>query len=125
MLSKKVADIDLDFNDLISKINNEIVGNISNFCYRVLTFIHKYQDGKVGNINSEAEKEVIEKVNSSIEKIKQNYLDVNFKEAVKEIMSLCHIANKYFQQKEPWKMEKGEELDNVLCFALNLAKNIS
>lgn len=127
MLSKKVADIDLNFNDFMSKINNEIIGNISNFCYRVLTFIHKYQDGKIGSFNPEGEKEkeTITKTEETIQKIKKNYSEFNFKEAVKEIMGLSHTANQYFQQKEPWKMQKGKKLDNVLCFSLNLAKNIA
>ncbi|MEK6845960.1 MAG: methionine--tRNA ligase, partial [Nanoarchaeota archaeon] len=40
-LDRKLVDVDLSFTDLQSVINTVLVGNLGNFCYRVLTFAQK------------------------------------------------------------------------------------
>jgi len=39
--SKKLADIDLNLNEFRERINNELVGNLGNFCYRIVSFVNK------------------------------------------------------------------------------------
>ena len=47
VLSKKLSDIDLDFKELRDIVNNEMVANLGNFCYRTLSFLGSNFDGKV------------------------------------------------------------------------------
>ncbi len=125
MLSKKLADIDLNFSALRDKINNELVANIGNFCHRVISFTNRNFGGKILGIehNAPLEKTIIEKT----ERIGHHYETLNFNEAVREILAISDLGNKYFQSLEPWKLikEDRERVQKICGFALNIIKNLS
>jgi methionyl-tRNA synthetase len=125
VLSKKMADIDLDFDDFKDTVNNEMVGNLGNFCYRVLSFLNKFFDSKVGVIDEN--KELISKIDAKVKKIKEAYARCNTNEAIKEIMAVSDLGNRYFQKNEPWKLVKSdkEKAHKVLGTCVNIVKNLS
>jgi len=124
VLSKKMSDVDLNFKDFVDSINNELVANLGNFCYRVLSFLEKNFDGEIKNI--EHNKELIEEIEKKIDTIKKAYLDLNFNEALREIMAISALGNKYFQEKEPWKLikENKEKVHELLGLCVNITKNL-
>jgi methionyl-tRNA synthetase len=71
VLSKKLADIDLNLDEFRERINNELVGNLGNFCYRIISFVNKNFDGKIKDIAKD--KKLIEEVNEKIRKIRKYY----------------------------------------------------
>jgi len=125
MLSRKLADIDLSFPVLREKINNELVANIGNFCYRVLSFTNKNFEGKINGIehNAALEKTILEKSNA----IAHHYGALNFSEAMREILAVSSLGNQYFQSNGPWKLikEDKERTQRICGFALNIIKNLS
>jgi len=125
VLSKKLADIDLDFKELRDTVNNEMVANLGNFCYRVLSFLNANFDGRVERIFND--KSLTKKINEKIKKIKKEYSELNFNEAVKEIMSVSSIGNQYFQAKEPWKLikEDKEKTHKIVGLCVNIVRNLS
>ncbi len=124
-LSKKLADIDLNFNHFTDKVNNELVANLGNFCNRVLSFTNKNFEGKIDEISREPEleKEIIELTG----KTASYYEDLNFNEAVRTIMHISSIGNQYFQSKQPWKLikENPHEVQKICGFSINIIKNLS
>jgi methionyl-tRNA synthetase len=125
VLSKKMADIDLDFEDFKDTVNNEMVGNLGNFCYRVLSFLNKFFEAKVGTIDEN--KELISKIDAKFKKVKEAYNNCNTNEAIKEIMAISDLGNRYFQKNEPWKLIKTdkEKAHKVLGTCVNIVKNLS
>lgn len=125
VLSKKMSDIDLDFDDFKDTVNNEIVANLGNFCYRVLSFLNKFFDSKVDGI--EKDSELIKKIDAKVKKIKEAYADCNTNEAVKEIMAVSDLGNRYFQKNEPWKLVKSDKskAHKILGLCVNIVKNLS
>ena len=119
-LDRKVVDIDLSFEDFKAVINNVLVGNLGNFCYRVLTFAKKNYS-KVDEIAEE--KELVKKIDTLTEKVKEYYLSQNFKLAVKHILQIADLGNVYFQKSEVWK-DKQSGQDKV-GFCINLARNLA
>ncbi|MAG08636.1 methionine--tRNA ligase [Candidatus Woesearchaeota archaeon] len=121
-LSRDVNDIDLSFDDFRSVANNELVANIGNFCYRVLSFLDKNFKGKVKGIDKNSK--LTEQVNKRIETVKEGYSSLNIKDAVKGILEISAIGNKYFQEKEPWKLIKTdkEKAHDVLGLSVNIVK---
>ena len=106
-------------NDLVQeRINTELVGNFSNFCYRVLSFTEKNFKSEIKEI---AEDDVIMEVSAKFDVIKKAYSEYDFKKVVDEIMAVSALGNQYFQNKEPWKVESQE----VLGTCVNIAKNLS
>ncbi|MGB9748818.1 MAG: methionine--tRNA ligase [Candidatus Woesearchaeota archaeon] len=125
--SNKLSDVNFDFSDFTEKINSELVAKIANFSYRILSFINNNFDSKIGSFNENEYKELIEEFNESKRKIIRNYEDFNFREAVKELIMISDLGNKFFQEKEPWnsiKSEKQKTLE-IISFSANLVKNLA
>ncbi len=119
-LSKDINDIDLSFNDFEKVTNNELIANIGNFCYRVTSFLDKNFKGAIKDIDKN--KKLIEQVTKKIEKVKENYSKFNLKEAVRNILEISDLGNKYFQEKEPWKLIKTDKkkTHEVLGLCINI-----
>ncbi len=119
-LSKKLSDLDLDFEDFKATINNRLVANLANFCYRTLSFTYKNYKGK---IIKHKEKQLEQKVKLLTEKIKKNYLQFNFKEAIANILKISDLGNIYFQKAQPWKDIPNSHKE--VSFCVNLVRNLS
>ena len=99
------------------KVNNELVGILGNFAYRVLLFTYKnygkIPEGKIDQI-------VIDKINSTEELMVSGLKEYEFKKVVDSAMSLAIFGNSYFQSVEPWhlikedKVKCGEALKNSI-----------
>ncbi len=125
VLSRKLADVDLDFKDFKDSINNELVGNIGNFCYRTLSFTNKFFNSKVNDI--EEDKELISQINKKADKIKESYNDANYNKALKEILAVSDLGNQYFQKNQPWKLIKKDKnkAQKIVGLCINIVKNLS
>ena len=120
-LSSSVEDIDLNFEDFSNRINSELVGKITNLASRGAQMLNKKIDGKMGPIS----KEGLDRIQAAKEKSKliaQHYEDRNYNKALSEIRNIADETNRYFDEKEPWKMIKNdvESTREVLTTTLNL-----
>ena len=124
LLSKKMMDVNLDFKEFQNKVNNELVANLSNFCYRTLSFLNKNFNSSFGEID---ETKMIEEMTEKFDLVKNAYADFNYKDAIRIIMEISSIGNKYFQDKEPWSLIKKdkEKTEKILGTCVNIAKNLS
>lgn len=99
---------------LIETINGELVSDLGNLVYRVLTLAEKYK----GKIEGKAELE------PDFEKIWKRMERLELHHALEEIFSFIRKCNRYINEKEPWKLE-GEKLGNVLYNLLESLRIIS
>ncbi len=81
---------------VVERVNNELVGNLGNFCYRITSFVNKNFNGKIKDINNN--EKIIENINKKAEKIKKAYENYNFNLALNEILSISDLRKKYFQK---------------------------
>ncbi|GIU69738.1 MAG: hypothetical protein KatS3mg002_0974 [Candidatus Woesearchaeota archaeon] len=122
-LSRTMSDVNLDFDDLRERINNELIGNIANFIYRVLSFTNK-------NFNSKITIGTDEKILSEAKAIVYETLDFyehyELRQASQSISRLSALGNKYFQENEPWKLIKTdrEKAQQVINTAVNIVKDL-
>ena len=109
---------------LVERVNKELVANLSNFCYRVLSFTNKNFDGKIKGIDDN--KKIIDEINKKIKEIELHYENYNLNAALNEILAISAIGNKYFQDNEPWKLvkEDKEKAHKILGLSLNIIKNL-
>ena len=124
LLSKTMSDIDLSFDDFRKKVNNELAANIGNFCHRVFNFLNKNFDGEFKDIDYN--KKLISEIEIKIKNIEKNYYKLSFNEAVKDILYISSLGNKYFQDSEPWKLineDKGKT-NRILGLCVNIIKNL-
>ena len=87
------------------KVNNELVGALGNFLHRTVHFAHK-NFGQVPE--GEVDKEIYEKIGSTIKTAIAGFDEYEFKKATDSMMELAQYGNAYFQSKEPWKLIKND-----------------
>ncbi len=124
-LSSRMEDINLDFNDFKNRINSELVDNIANFAYRVLSFTNNNFESKVGSIKGN--KETIEKIEVKMKDALLHFQNCNLRETTKKILEISAEGNQYFQEKKPWHLIKTDENEckSVVALSANIVKNLS
>jgi len=121
-LDKSVLDIDLNFESFIAVNNNVLLGNLGNFCYRVLTFAQKNY-GDIKSVIKDAKKERI--VNDFIASIKKNYEEQKFRLVVKDILRISDLGNQVFQDSNVWKDKESKKSKEIVGWCVNLARNLA
>ncbi|RMF54791.1 methionine--tRNA ligase [Candidatus Woesearchaeota archaeon] len=123
-LSRSMTDINLDLNDFKDKINNELVANIANFCYRVLSFINKNYNSELAEVSDSSFYEEVQKDYSAIEESYKNY---EFRQAVQKILAVSSKGNKYFQENEPWKLIRDDrkKAHEILTLCAHLVRDLA
>jgi methionyl-tRNA synthetase len=122
-LTSHATDLDLNLDDFINRINAELVGKITNLFSRGAQMLNKKLDGVIGEMDVDG-KRLINKALESAESIEENFDKGDFSKAIQEIRSLAEEGNRYFDEKEPWKLIKNdeEEARRVLSSTLNLCR---
>lgn len=106
------------------KINKELIGNFGNFVYRVLSFIERYYSLRIPKAKiDKSGKEILKIFKSSKKELKKLVKEVEIKKFLYKNLELSSLANKYFQENEPWKNE--ESRDRILMVSANLVKDLS
>ncbi len=125
-LTKAVSDINLDFDDFKGKVNNDLVSNIANFVHRSLVFLNNNFDSKLETLGDD-EKLFLQQLQPKYDAVIKHYGDCNFREAVKGILELGSIGNRYFQENQPWQLIKTDKkkCHKVVTLAANIAKDIA
>ena len=121
-MNGKIDDLDFNLEDFVAKVNSDIVNKIVNLASRTAGFITKKFGGRLGD--SIADSELLSKFTAVKETITNDYLNREYSHAIREIMSLADLANKYVDDKAPWVIAKDEsrqqELQDVCTMSLNL-----
>jgi len=117
LVREMVLGEDGDFSEkaLISRINGELVADLGNLVYRVLSLVEKFD----GNI--EGKVELDKKLN--LKKIDGHFQDLEINSALETIWEFIRATNKYVNENEPWNL-KGEKLGNVLFNLLEAVRII-
>ena len=120
-LSSSVDDIDLNLEDFTNRVNSELVGKITNLGSRGGQMLKKKMDGIMSTPDSEGIK-LIKSVQDRADEIARHYENRDFAKAISEIRSLADDANKYFDEKAPWKTLEADPVTTkqVITTTLNV-----
>ncbi|OAT53361.1 methionine--tRNA ligase [Providencia heimbachae] len=121
-LSSRIDDIDLNLEDFIQRVNSDIVNKVVNLASRNAGFIAKRFAGKLSPTLSEPE--LYQQVVDAAQTIGDAYTSREYGKAIREIMALADIANRYVDEKAPWVVAKQEgqdqELQDICSMGINL-----
>lgn len=125
----ETKDNDFTWKDFQTRNNSELVAIFGNFVNRALVLTEKYFEGivppvtKIGDYEQQIEKD-IEKIKENIELNIENF---RFREALKELMNLARLGNKYLADTEPWSLIKTDKemVKTIMNYALQITANLS
>jgi methionyl-tRNA synthetase len=125
-LNDSIDDLDLNTEEFVNRINSELVNNITNLISRVIGFLNKRLDSRLGKI-PDAALPLINEVTASVETVKGLYTNRLCGAASREILKIADLANIYVQEHAPWASIKSdpEVARNDLTFAVNCIKTIT
>ena len=119
-LNDKVEDIDLNLEDFTQRINSDLVGKYLNILSRSSTFIQKNK----GLLSNDIDKQLINTVLDNAKQIQEYFELRQYSKAIRLIMDMADLTNKYINDKTPWKL-KNEEATFVATTAINAFRILS
>jgi methionyl-tRNA synthetase len=122
-LGSRVEDLDLNVEELVAKVNSDLIGKVVNLASRTARFVSElspsYPDD--GGLFAAAA--------AAGDEIADAYENCDFARAMRTIMALADRANELVDQKQPWALkkqpEKLGELRDVCTVILNLYRQIA
>lgn len=108
-LGPGLADLDLNLEDFVARVNSDLVGKVVNIASRCAGFISKHFDGQ---LSAElADPGMLETLHKATPYIIDLYEARDYNRAVRQIMAMADEANRYIDEHKPWKMikEAGQE----------------
>lgn len=125
----ETKDNDFTWKDFQARNNSELVAIYGNFINRTLVLTQKYFDGKVPQIYNieDIDKGVLAQIADSKAKIENLLDEFHFRDALREVMNLARVGNKYLADTEPWKLAKTDinRVATILNVSLQIAANLS
>jgi methionyl-tRNA synthetase len=124
-LTARVDDIDMNLDELVARVNSDLVGNVVNLASRTAKFIQEkplagaYPDD--GGLFEQAAKDG--------EAIAEAYEACDFNRAMRQVMAVADRANQYIEHNAPWKLAKdpaqADRLRDVCTVGLNLFRQVA
>jgi len=133
-LNSKVEDLDFNGEDFVARVNSDLIGKYVNIASRCAGFIAKKFDGKLASTLSDHAKEWITRALNGEHGERQASIAANFEarefgKALREIMEVADVANRYVDENKPWILAKDEaktaELHEVCTAALILFRQLT
>jgi methionyl-tRNA synthetase len=120
------ADLDLNLEDFVNRVNADLVNKIANLASRAHGFARSKLGGKVTELDPNAEA-LIAVAETRFEVIREAYAGFEFARAVREIVEIAEQANKYFQDAAPFHLvaTDPDQAARIATTALNFTKVLS
>ena len=118
----ETGDSDFSWGEFVRRNNDELVATYGNLVQRVLSLIARNLDGKApspGELDG-ADEELLAHCRRSLEETGANIEACRFRAALQAAMGLAQAANRYLEQKAPWRAvrESPEAAATTLWTAL-------
>lgn len=106
----ETSDADFSWREFVRRNNDELVATYGNLAQRVLTMTYRNFDGAVpepGDFDP-ADLALLDRAEEAFRHIDNNLSGCHFREAIRTAMTLAGDANRYLEEKSPWKVIKQD-----------------
>ena len=106
----ETSDTDFSWREFVRRTNDELVATYGNLVQRVLSFSYTRFNGVVpspGTLDADSEA-LLARADAAINTVGKLLEGCRFKDAIKEAMALAQAANRYLDDKAPWKTIKED-----------------
>ncbi len=106
----ETSDTDFSWREFVRRNNDELVATYGNLVQRVLTFTYRSFDGCVPDpIDIDENNQILlKKTEDTIASMGDLIAACKFREAIRAAMALAQEANRYLEDKSPWKVIKTD-----------------
>jgi methionyl-tRNA synthetase len=122
-LSDNLDDIDLSTEDLVSKINADLVGKFANLASRSIQLLHAGLRGRLGQLDPTGSN-LFGTLVQAREEIASDYEGLRFSSVVRRVLDLADQADRFLEARKPWDLVKTapEQARDVLTAGINAVK---
>jgi len=121
-LSSRIDDIDLNLEDFVQRVNADIVNKVVNLASRNAGFISKRFGGQLAD--KLADPALYQTFVDAAQSIADAYASRESGRAIREIMALADLANRYVDEQAPWVVAKQEGRDADLQAICSMGINL-
>ncbi|MBD2797861.1 methionine--tRNA ligase [Xenorhabdus sp. 18] len=121
-LSSRIDDIDLNLEDFVQRVNSDVVNKVVNLASRNAGFINKRFGGRLAG--QLADPALYQKFVDAAQVIAEDFTNREFGKAIREIMALADLANRYVDEQAPWVVAKQEGRDADLQAICSMGINL-
>lgn len=124
----ETRDANFSWDDMVSKINDELNDTLGNLIHRVLSFIKSQYEGLIPEAELDDESlKMLEDAKEVASRIEENLEKIKLRDALREFLELARIGNRFFNSREPWKdlKENKERADSTVLASYSLLKVIA
>ena len=102
-------DTDFVWDDFIEKVNSEFIDNIGNMVNRSLVYLKNNFNGEIRDIDlPDIHKEFVRDCTDQLNNVTAAMDEVKLREALRIILAIGNLGNKFFQDMQPWEKIKTE-----------------
>ena len=120
------------YDRFLERYNADLVNDLGNLLKRTISMINKYFGGTVTKPNkfiNEFSKDVIDVINSEVDKTIEGYDNFRFQNGLVELWNIITRSNKYIDETCPWVLannpDKKDELNEVLYVLFEALRNVA
>jgi len=119
----ETTDTDFSWREYHRRNNDELVATYGNLVHRVLTFTYKNYDGAIPEHEEfdELSRSLLAKAESTLAAVGEQIAKCSFKEALRNAMNLAQEANRYLDEKAPWKAIKLDKAEAGTSLYVSIA----
>jgi methionyl-tRNA synthetase len=125
----EIRDTNFTWEIFLEKVNSDLNDTIGNFIHRALTFLCRYFGCQVPRppVLDDYDKRMLEDVGMAKEEFDRFLGQMRIQQAVQVVAELARKANKYFNDKEPWKTvsDRKDETAATLHVSLQVVAALS
>lgn len=118
-LNSSLDDFDLNMDDFTNRVNSDLIGKITNLASRGAQMLNKKFNSEMSECDPEGLK-LVQHFQAQSEVIAKHFEEREFAKGTSEIRALADEANRYFDEKAPWKSTDDAATQKVLTSTLNM-----
>ena len=115
-LGDGIDDMDLNLDDFVARVNSDLVGKVVNIASRCARLLQGISEGRLaGRLHDPA---LFERFAGARDTIAGSYEAREYGRAMREVMALADLANRYIDEHKPWVAARepaGKEQARAVC----------
>jgi methionyl-tRNA synthetase len=115
-LNANVEDLDFNPDDFLARVNSDLVGKFVNIASRCAPFITKRFSGQLIDVELDEPPPsfVASRIKEASDEIANLYSSREYGKALRRIMELADIANRFIDTQKPWELAKQQGRETKL-----------